>query len=274
MGRQQWQLQRCGTEWHDTARVLVCRVGALSFWFHEWAKEMLARFESSRSNRQNGLEALAYKEALATFIGSFPLAHGRMWRTDTWNFWHIRRTKWLFILQKAFYGWRSSCWHSRASSDCTLILADFASTFHRSIRNHETEGSGAPAPPGRTRWRMCAWLAVDLAIAKGDDSSNTLHTQTQINLHNKAAPRMGREWATTDFSATKFNAMLCQFAEQDQECKGVFNATQGRLRGRVTCLRCGANTCENCLLVKERLGLPLCCHYNSSPSTAATGAWA
>ena len=121
---------------------------------------------------------------------------------------------------------------------------------------------------------MSAWFALDLAVAKGEDHSNTVHTQTQFNLHNKSAPLMGSHRGTTDFSTTKFNAMLCQFTELDQQCKGVFNATHGRLRGGVSCLRCGANTCEHCLEVRERLGLPLCCYHNSSPSTAATGAWA
>ena len=137
MGRQQWQQQRCGTVGHDMAKDLVCRVGALSSGLHELAKEVSGRLEMCRSSRENGLEARAYEDALNAFVGKFPLAQGRTWRTDVWNFWHLRRTKWLYVLQKAFYGWRARGWHSRATSNCNLILTEFAATYHLPSGHHK-----------------------------------------------------------------------------------------------------------------------------------------
>ena len=145
MGRQQWQQQRTGTEWHDMEEVLVCRVGALSARLHEWAKEVWGRLERPRASRVNGLEARAYNEAFNAFVGKFPLSQGGTWRTDVWNFWHIRGAKWLYVLQKAFYGWRARCWHARANINCNLILTEFAATCHLH-RGHHRGMAMAPPP--------------------------------------------------------------------------------------------------------------------------------
>jgi hypothetical protein len=126
MGRTQWHYQRVATLWHLPASRLLLALSQTSRRLFEQAKEWLCRLNKARIRGECLLGDAAYKQALDAYMQGFPTPPGRDWRGDAWSFWHNRRLKWLFWLQKAFYIWRCRLWDANATRALTPAVLGLA----------------------------------------------------------------------------------------------------------------------------------------------------
>jgi hypothetical protein len=121
MGRTQWHYQRVATHWHLPASRLLRTLSQTSRRLFEHTKRWLCRLNKARIRGESLLEDAAYKQALDAYMQGFPTPPGSNWRGDAWSFWHNRRLKWLFWLQKAFYIWRCRLWDANATRALTPV---------------------------------------------------------------------------------------------------------------------------------------------------------
>jgi hypothetical protein len=126
MGRTQWHYQRVATHWHLPASTLVRTLSQTSRRLFELTRRWLSLLNNARIRGEILLEDSAYKQALDAYMQGFPTPPGSNWRGDAWSFWHNRRLKWLFGLQKAFYIWRCRLWDANATRALTPVVLGLA----------------------------------------------------------------------------------------------------------------------------------------------------
>jgi hypothetical protein len=126
MGRTQWHYQRVATHWHLPASTLFRTLSQTSRRLFELTKRWLCLLNNARIRGEILLEDSAYKQALDAYMQGFPTPPGSNWRGDAWSFWHNRRLKWLFWLQKAFYIWRCRLWDANATRALTPVVLGLA----------------------------------------------------------------------------------------------------------------------------------------------------
>jgi hypothetical protein len=122
MGRTQWHYQRVATHWHLPVCTLLRTLSQISRRLLELTKRWLCLLHNARIRGEILLEDPAYKQALDAYMRGFPTHPGISWRGDAWSFWHNRRLKWLFLLQKIFYIWRFWLWDASATRALTPLV--------------------------------------------------------------------------------------------------------------------------------------------------------